>query len=212
MFEVAKKCALKSKCNVSIPMETPQSLPPSLPPPAIFSVAKQMVREKIKLNIKHNPCESCIPSGCAKSVPDTPQKIKIMLKYQPEKITSDIWSEKYRPVKLDGLVGNADSITVIRDWFTKFKNKDEGIKKALLFTGCPGTSKTTVAHVILKEFGYDIKEYNASDVRSKKLVKENLDKLITMEQVDRQFRENFKPFGIIMDEVDGMSSGYKGGM
>jgi len=82
----------------------------------------------------------------------------------------------------------------------------------LLFSGCPGTSKTTVAHVILKEYGYDVKEYNASDVRSKKLVEENLDKLISMTRVDYHFTSNCKPFGIIMDEVDGMSSGDKGGM
>ena len=64
----------------------------------------------------------------------------------------------------------------------------------------------------MREFGYDVKEYNASDVRSKKLVEENLDKLITMDQVDKHFREDFHPFGIIMDEVDGMSAGDKGGM
>lgn len=209
MFELAKRCALKSKYNNDSSNTKTETVAPL--PPVIFSVAKRMAREKIKINIKHNPREASTPEPHTLT-PNAPQKIKITLKCQPEKISSDIWSEKYRPVKLDGLVGNTESIMVIRDWFTKFKNKDTSIKKALLFTGCPGTSKTTVAHVILKEFGYDIKEYNASDVRSKKLVKENLDKLITMEQVDRQFRENFKPFGIIMDEVDGMSSGDKGGM
>lgn len=124
----------------------------------------------------------------------------------------NLWSEKYRPKNLYQIVGNQEQITEIRDWFTKFKAKDPNIKKALLLSGCPGTSKTTVAHAILHEFGYSIKEYNASDIRSKKLVEANLDKLITMEQIDKQLKHGFMPFGIIMDEVDGMSSGDKGGM
>ncbi|MEO0236655.1 MAG: AAA family ATPase [candidate division WOR-3 bacterium] len=124
----------------------------------------------------------------------------------------DLWVEKYRPRTLKDLIGNEAQVREICEWFRKFKQRDTSIKKALLFSGCPGTSKTTVAHAVLREFGYDIKEYNASDVRSRKLVEENLDKLISMEQVDKHFRSNFKPFGIIMDEVDGMSSGDKGGM
>ena len=82
----------------------------------------------------------------------------------------------------------------------------------MLFSGCPGTSKTSVAHVILREFGYDVKEYNASDVRSKKLVEENLNKLITTERVDKHLTPDSRPFGIVMDEVDGMTAGDKGGM
>ena len=132
--------------------------------------------------------------------------------HREEPQLTQMWSEKYRPKSLEHLIGNHEQITQIREWFTQFKAKNTTIKKALLFSGCPGTSKTTVAHVILREFGYDVKEYNASDVRSKKLVEENLDKLITMEQIDKHFREDFQPFGIIMDEVDGMSSGDKGGM
>ena len=134
------------------------------------------------------------------------------LPYQLDIKKFNLWSEKYRPHDLKNIIGNHDQIMQIRQWFTQFKDKDNTIKKALLFSGSPGTSKTSVAHAILREFGYDIKEYNASDVRSKKLVEANLDKLITMEQVDKHFKKNFRPFGIIMDEVDGMSSGDKGGM
>jgi DNA polymerase III delta prime subunit len=101
---------------------------------------------------------------------------------------------------------------------TEISNGSEGddvpndMKKALLFSGPPGLGKTTIAHAILKEFGYQVKEYNASDIRSKKLVQENLDKLINISCVEKIYDEHYKPFGIVMDEVDGMSSGEKGGM
>jgi DNA polymerase III delta prime subunit len=74
------------------------------------------------------------------------------------------------------------------------------------------THNTTLAHAILKEYNYQVKEYNASDVRSKKLVNSNLYKIINIGYVDKLWNNNYKEFGIIMDEVDGMSSGDKGGM
>ena len=74
------------------------------------------------------------------------------------------------------------------------------------------THNTTLAHAILKEYNYQVKEYNASDVRSKKLVNSNLYNIINIGCVDKLWNSNYKEFGIIMDEVDGMSSGDKGGM
>lgn len=127
-------------------------------------------------------------------------------------INIDVWTEKYRPTTLDNIVGNTEQIQIIRDWFVKFKQGDTSIKQAILLTGCPGTSKTSVAHAILNEFKYDVIEYNASDVRNKKMVEEHLERLINTDPVDQRFRDNFRPIGIIMDEVDGMSSGDKGGM
>jgi DNA polymerase III delta prime subunit len=143
----------------------------------------------------------------------SPLRIKSSTKtVLPQPPTVDLWSEKYRPQQLQNLVGNKSQIDQIKQWFEQFKARDNTIKKALLLSGCPGTSKTTVAHLVLREFGYDVKEYNASDIRSKKLVEDQLNKLISMEQVDKHFRDDSKPFGVIMDEVDGMSSGDKGGM
>lgn len=164
---------------------------------------------------------SPIPSLPIDGLPKHKIQIKVKPHPHPTKLLEEpivptsvynLWSEKYRPRSLDHLVGNQVQISQIREWFKQFQEKNVSVKKALLFSGCPGTSKTTVAHLILNEFGYDVKEYNASDVRSKKLVEENLEKLITMEQVDKHFKQGFRPFGIIMDEVDGMSSGDRGGM
>jgi replication factor C subunit 1 len=125
-----------------------------------------------------------------------------------KKHRSTLWAEKYRPTNLSEIVGNIDQITQIRDWFTKFKEHDPTIKKALLFSGCPGTSKTSIAHAMMKEFQYDIIEYNASDIRNKSQIDETLGKIIGMNRLEH----DGKAFGIIMDEVDGMTSGDKGGM
>uniref|UniRef100_A0A6C0BK47 AAA+ ATPase domain-containing protein n=1 Tax=viral metagenome TaxID=1070528 RepID=A0A6C0BK47_9ZZZZ len=167
------------------------------------------------LNTKHAPVP--VPQPQLQKPPSHQQtlpRIKPPMRTArpPDYTHLDLWAEKYRPHCLEEIIGNQEQIALIRDWFTRFNARDNTIKKALLFSGYPGTSKTTLAHVMMKEYGYEVKEYNASDVRSKKLVEDNLEKIITMERVDEHFKNNFKPFGIIMDEVDGMSAGDKGGM
>lgn len=129
-----------------------------------------------------------------------------------EDFRHELWIEKYRPEKLEDIVGNEMNIKIIKSWFKDFQAKKKGTKRALLLGGPPGLGKTSLAHVILSEYGYQVKEYNASDVRSKKLVQANLYKLINIGAVDKDFSDEYKPVGIIMDEVDGMSSGDKGGM
>lgn len=124
---------------------------------------------------------------------------------------TEIWTEKYRPENLADLVGNELQVDEIETWFKAYKNKDPNIKRALLFSGPPGLGKTTLAHAVLIKHGYKVKEYNASDVRSKKLVHKNLYHIINIGSVDKN-SPDFKNFGIIMDEVDGMSSGDMGGM
>jgi replication factor C subunit 1 len=225
-----------SRTHSVAPTSTPTSSAPASAPaaaPALASVPASILfrtaKDKVKLKLKKCGTDIRLQLPVPLQVPPQPpldshelikpQRIKLTTRDVPLMVEEpsasqelNLWAEKYRPATLNNLVGNKEQISLIRDWFGQFQKKDNTIKKALLFSGCPGTSKTTVAHVILREFGYDVKEYNASDVRSKKLVEENLNKLITMEQVDKHFRDNFKPFGIIMDEVDGMSAGDKGGM
>ena len=45
-----------------------------------------------------------------------------------------------------------------------------GIYRAVLISGAPGIGKTTSAHLMAKQAGYNPIELNASDARSKKLV------------------------------------------
>lgn len=45
-----------------------------------------------------------------------------------------------------------------------------GIYRAVLISGPPGIGKTTSAHLMAKQAGYNPIELNASDARSKKLV------------------------------------------
>lgn len=80
-----------------------------------------------------------------------------------------------------------------------------------------GIGKTTTAQLVIEEAGRQVFELNASDARSKKMLESSLGD-ITGSQV-LSFQTKGKKNGsksqvtkrcIIMDEVDGMSSGDRG--
>ena len=158
---------------------------------------------KMKIKIKSSTNEKVIPEPEIILEPEKPIKKYTVTPLKSNLQVGDkvIWSEKYRPKKLTDVIGYESQIETIRKWFIDFKNKNV-YKNILLFSGSPGTAKTSIAHAVLKEFDYLIIEYNASDVRNKSQIEESLGKLIG-------YNNNF---GIIMDEVDGMSTGDKGGM
>ena len=59
------------------------------------------------------------------------------------------------------------------------KNDDGGFFKAALLSGAPGIGKTTTVQVVCKELGFDLVEFNASDTRSKKLLKAEVSELLS---------------------------------
>ena len=119
--------------------------------------------------------------------------------------------DKYRPKKIEDIQGNKLQIKRCLKWIENFNNKVENTKPALLISGPPGIGKTTLVSLLLDKYKYDIIEYNASDVRNQKLVKENLKSIMGKISISSIMGGNTK-LGIIMDEVDGMSSGDKGGI
>lgn len=118
-----------------------------------------------------------------------------------------LWYEKYRPKVLDDIIMSKSKKDAIIEWFEKFR-RGETKECSMFFIGPPGLGKTSTALVLLNHYGYKVKEFNASDIRNKSLVKENLDGLINHVSVFSHGKVN----AIIMDEVDGMFKGDKGGI
>lgn len=140
-----------------------------------------------------------------------------------------LWTVKYHPTNTNQLCGNKGQVQKLRTWLSNwFINQKKGFKetgkdgsgsRACLISGPPGIGKTTSAHIIAKELGFDVLEKNASDVRSKSLLNSNLKSVLNNTSVvgffkhqnDKEHNENERKFCLIMDEVDGMSSGDHGG-
>lgn len=150
------------------------------------------------------------------------------------KATSDIdsrlWTVKYAPTAANQICGNKIQVEKLQAWLrafpenlrTHFKKpgKDgSGTYRAVMIHGGPGIGKTTAAHLAAKLEGYDIVESNASDTRSKKLVETGLRGVLDTTSLlgyfagaGKKVEAEKKKLVLIMDEVDGMSAGDRGGV
>lgn len=122
-----------------------------------------------------------------------------------------LWTEKYRPTKVSEIIGPA-KIAAIAEYFQHFKEPNG--KKVLLLSGTPGIGKTSLAHALLRENGYLPIEFNASDMRGAKNMRDILYKLLSYRSIVDMFNGGKSPSGIIMDEIDTLCAGGsdKGGM
>lgn len=143
---------------------------------------------------------------------------------------SRLWTVKYAPTQLSAICGNKGQVEKLQAWLRAFpKNQRTGFKmggpngsgvhRAVMIHGPPGIGKTTAAHLVAKLEGYDIVESNASDTRSKKLVETGLKGTLAatsllgyFAQGEEEVKDSNKKLVLIMDEVDGMSAGDRGGV
>ncbi|KAJ6100197.1 hypothetical protein N7467_001732 [Penicillium canescens] len=148
----------------------------------------------------------------------------------PQTSAGDLWTTKYAPTSLNMICGNKAPVEKIQTWLRNWHNsakydfkkggKDgSGLYRAVIIHGPPGIGKTTAAHLIAKLEGYDIVETNASDTRSKKLVESSTLGVLDTTSLQgyfagegKQVEGEKKKLVLIMDEVDGMSAGDRGGV
>jgi len=115
-----------------------------------------------------------------------------------------LWVDRYAPKQITDIIGNPEAIRNLGIWL-KHWTIGMSTPKGALVSGPPGIGKTTLAHLIVKEYNYDIVELNASNERSATAVKRVFEEATKSGYVGR-------PRVVIMDEVDGMSSGDRGGI
>jgi replication factor C large subunit len=80
------------------------------------------------------------------------------------------WTEKYRPKRLEDIIGNKNAKEELLKWAEEWIN-DTPKKKAVVLMGDPGIGKTTCAHAIANEMGWQVVEMNASDHRNAEAIK-----------------------------------------
>jgi len=93
------------------------------------------------------------------------------------------------------------------------KNKDNiAIKKGIYIYGSSGIGKTEFVKQILKDLDFDIIQYDAGDVRNKALIENIASNNISTYNVHDMLHNKIRKIAIVMDEIDGMNNGDKGGI
>ena len=141
-----------------------------------------------------------------------------------------LWVDKYAPDSLNSVAGNKGLVEKLQRWlrewhsnakynFKKPGKDGTGLYRAAMLHGPPGIGKTTAAHLVAKLEGFDVVESNASDTRSKKLVEVGLRGVFDTTSLlgffageGKKVEGEKKKLVLIMDEVDGMSAGDRGGV
>ncbi|KAL6704070.1 Chromosome transmission fidelity protein 18 [Coniothyrium glycines] len=150
-----------------------------------------------------------------------------------------MWTEKYRAKKFTDLVGDERTHRSVLKWLKAwdpivfpgdgkakpkstrkpFEEDEQRHRKILLLTGPPGLGKTTLAHVCARQAGYEVQEINASDERSRDVVKGRIRDMVGTENVrgintstaSGKIRKAGKPVCVVVDEVDGVVGGNSAG-
>ena len=113
----------------------------------------------------------------------------------------DLWTEKHKPKNTKEILSQGSAITEMTNWIETWKPG-----KALFLHGPPGTGKTLIPEVIANERKWMLLQVNASEKRNSEAIENSLS----------ESSKNLSLFHsgklILIDEVDGISSGDRGGI
>ena len=117
-------------------------------------------------------------------------------------------------LNINKILDREDKAINIKDILVSFeKNKHNVlIKKGIYVYGDPGTGKTTFVTNILKEMDYDIIKYDAGDIRNTSVIEDITKHTMSDKNIMSLFNKKIRKIAIIMDEIDGMNKGDKGGI
>jgi DNA polymerase III delta prime subunit len=117
-------------------------------------------------------------------------------------------------ININNLLERQENVAKMKDILTNFEKTKHNLttKKGIYIYGDPGTGKTTFVTNILKELDYDIIKYDAGDIRNKSIIDTITKHNMSDKNIMSMFHKKIKRIAIIMDEIDGMNNGDKGGI
>jgi DNA polymerase III delta prime subunit len=117
-------------------------------------------------------------------------------------------------LNINNIFNRDEKANAIKDILKSFdQNKNNMLfKKGIYVYGDPGTGKTTFVTNILKELDYDIINYDAGDIRNTSVIEDITKHNMSDKNIMSLFNKKVKKIAIIMDEIDGMNNGDKGGI
>ncbi|KFH44560.1 Chromosome transmission fidelity protein-like protein [Hapsidospora chrysogenum ATCC 11550] len=197
----------------------------------LMNAATQEMAEKRRHRELGSPLIEALPS--VETPPTTAKRPKKHL----------LWTEKYRARNFLDLCGDDGTNRLVLRWLKKWDplvfpgqarskpviakrpgmarhqpEEEKPHRKILMLTGPPGLGKTTLAHVCAKQAGYEVIEVNASDDRSRDVVRNRIRTSLGTETVKTVANRKAgdvpqkpaRPVCVVVDEVDGAVTGSGG--
>ena len=117
-------------------------------------------------------------------------------------------------IDINGILNRTEEIHKIKELLSYFEKNKHNVtaKRGIYIYGEPGSGKTKFITNILKELDYDIMKYDAGDIRNKTIIDTITKHNMSDRNVMSLFHNKTKQIAIIMDEIDGMNNGDKGGI
>jgi DNA polymerase III delta prime subunit len=117
-------------------------------------------------------------------------------------------------LNINKILSRDDKAANIKEMLHDFEVNKKNIlsKKGIYVFGDPGTGKTTFVTNILNELGYDIIKYDAGDIRNTSVIEDITKHNMSDKNIMSLFNKKVRKIAIIMDEIDGMNNGDKGGI
>ena len=140
----------------------------------------------------------------------------------------DIWTDKYKPKKVNELTTNLLAIKSIFSWLLTYdkmkketfknqnnkkqkksegKNVEANFKSCMLVTGGHGVGKSTTVEVILKELNYNILNLDVNVLKSGKNVEDVIHKImLTSNILTIMNNDEVKKIAIVIDEIESVTA------
>lgn len=117
-------------------------------------------------------------------------------------------------IDLNKILGRESLETQLIDYLNYFEENKHDLltKRGIYIYGNPGVGKTQFVKSILKKNNYDIIAFDAGDVRNKSAIDKITKHNMSDKNIMNLFYKKSKRIAIVMDEIDGMNSGDKGGI
>ena len=117
-------------------------------------------------------------------------------------------------LNMNQLLNRTNEEKIIKDALINFeKNKSNLLtKRGIYLYGSPGSGKTEFINKVLKDLDYDIIKFDAGDVRNKSIIETITKHNMSDKNIISMFKKKIQNIAIVMDEIDGMNSGDKGGI
>ena len=117
-------------------------------------------------------------------------------------------------ININHILGREEEENKIKSILKDFEHNKNNLttKKGIYIYGNPGIGKSTFINNILKEMNYDIIKYDAGDIRNKTVIDTITKHNMSDKNIISMFHKKIQRIAIIMDEIDGMNNGDKGGI